>query len=73
MPTRPSNCSPPVLRPDVKLPRMTKSKRRAEHAKGRPDPREEPRPKSEEDLQPKDAGEMPREPQDPVQPPDRAS
>ena len=52
---------------------MTKSKRRAERAKGRPDPREEPRPESEEDLQPKDAGEMPREPQDPVQPPDRAS
>jgi len=52
---------------------MTKSKRQANRATSRPDPREEPRPKSEEDLQPKDAGEMPHEPQDPVQAPDRAS
>ena len=52
---------------------MTQSKPRAKRTKARPDPREEPRPKSEEDLQPKDAGEMPLEPQDPVQTPDRAS
>jgi hypothetical protein len=52
---------------------MTKSKRQAKRAESRRDRREEPRPKSEEDLQPRDAGEMPHEPQDPVQPPDRAS
>ena len=49
------------------------SKRFAKRASGRPDPRDKPGPQSEEDLQPKDPGEMPLEPQDPVQPPDRAS
>jgi len=52
---------------------MTNAKRPAKRAGARPDPRTEPPPKSEEDLQPKDPGEMPLEPQDPVQPPDRAS
>ena len=52
---------------------MTTSERSAKRARVRPDPRTEPPPKSEEDLQPKDASEMPLEPQDPVQPPDRAS
>jgi len=49
------------------------SKRSAKPASGRPDPRDKPGPQSEEDLQPKDPGEMPLEPQDPVQPPDPAS
>ena len=40
---------------------------------GRPDPRKEDAPETEEDLQPRDAGEMPLEPQDPVRPPDPAT
>ena len=52
---------------------MTTSKRRVKRAKARTDSRIKPLPKSEEDLQPKDAGEMSLEPQDPVQPPDPAS
>lgn len=46
--------------------------RSAEKA-ARPDPREDPPPASEEDLQPKDPSEMPLEPQDPVKPPEPAT
>jgi len=52
---------------------MTKSKRPAKPAKTRRDSHAKPAPKSEEDLQPKDASEMPLEPQNPVQPPDQAT
>lgn len=52
---------------------MSKSKHPDKRAPARRDWRTKPAPKSEEDLQPKDAGEMPLEPQDPVQPPDQAT
>ena len=39
----------------------------------RPEPRDRPKPTSEEDLQTKDPSERPLEPQDPVRPPDLAS
>ncbi len=51
---------------------MTKPKRPAEKDRARTKPRK-PKPTSEEDLQTKDAGDMPLEPQDPVKPPDPAS
>jgi hypothetical protein len=51
----------------------SRSVRRARRTPARPDPRDEPPPRAEEDLQPKDPGEMPLEPQDPVKPPDPAS
>ncbi len=46
--------------------------RRARKDTARTD-RNKPEPTSEEDLQTKDAGEMPLAPQDPVKPPDPAS
>ena len=52
---------------------MTSSRHPDKRGEARPDPRTKPTPRSEEDLQPKDAGEMPLEPQNPVGPPDRAS
>jgi len=45
---------------------MRKSKRHEERT--RPDPRRDPKPESEEDLQPRDPREAPHEPQDPVNP-----
>ena len=51
---------------------MTKPRRPADEDAARTKPRE-PKPTSEEDLQAKDASEMPLEPQDPVSPPDPAS
>jgi hypothetical protein len=51
---------------------MTKSKRPADEDTARTKPRK-PKPTSEEDLQAKDASEMPLEPQDPVSPPDAAT
>jgi hypothetical protein len=51
---------------------MTKPKPRAEEDAARTK-LHEPKPTSEEDLQTKDASEMPLEPQDPVKPPDPAS
>ena len=51
---------------------MTKPKRPAPEDRARIKPRK-PKPTSEEDLQTKDASEMPLEPQDPVNPPDPAS
>lgn len=52
-------------------PTGAKFRRRARSFKARL--RRKPEPRSEEDLQVKDAREMPLEPQDPVQPPDPAS
>lgn len=51
---------------------MTKSNHPADEDTARTTPRK-PKPTSEEDLQTKDASEMPLEPQDPVSPPDPAS
>jgi hypothetical protein len=51
---------------------MTKSKRPAEKDRARTKATK-PKPTSEEDLQTKDASEMPLEPQDPVKPPDAAT
>ena len=52
---------------------MTSPERPQRRVESRPDPRDEPPPESEEDLQPKDPSEMPLEPQDPVRPPDAAT